>query len=49
MTKLPIRIAPLPEEEVLMALARKQKVTVYDAAYLELAKRGAIALGDARS
>jgi predicted nucleic acid-binding protein len=39
LTRLPIRIAPLPEGAVLMELARKQKLTVYDAAYLELAKR----------
>ena len=39
LTRLPIRIAPLPEGDVLMELARKQKLTVYDAAYLELATR----------
>ena len=44
LARLPIRIAPLPEEEVLMALARKRKLTVYDAAYLELAKREALPL-----
>ena len=37
---LPIRIGALPGDDAsLMALARKQKLTVYDAAYLELAKR----------
>jgi predicted nucleic acid-binding protein len=44
LTRLPIRIAPLPEEDVLMALARERKLTVYDAAYLELAKREALPL-----
>jgi predicted nucleic acid-binding protein len=44
LARLPIRIAPLPEEEVLMALARMRKLTVYDAAYLELAKREALPL-----
>ncbi len=37
--ELPIRLAPLPDDDVLMTLARKRKLTVYDAAYLELAKR----------
>jgi predicted nucleic acid-binding protein len=44
LTRLPIRIAPLPEEENLMALARKRKLTIYDAAYLELAKREGLPL-----
>lgn len=41
---LPIRFAPLPDDDVLMALARKRKLTVYDAAYLELAKREGLPL-----
>ena len=32
------------DEAILMALARKRKLTVYDAAYLELAKREALPL-----
>ncbi len=39
LTRLPIRLAPCPRDDVLMALARARKLTVYDAAYLELAKR----------
>jgi predicted nucleic acid-binding protein len=42
--ELPIRLAPLPEDVALMALARKRKLTVYDAAYLELAKRQGLPL-----
>ena len=41
---LPIRLAPLPDDGELMALARKWKLTVYDAAYLELAKREGLPL-----
>lgn len=44
LTRMPIRIAPLPDEEGLMALARNRKLTVYDAAYLELAMREALPL-----
>jgi predicted nucleic acid-binding protein len=36
---LPIRFAPLPDDNALMTLARARKLTVYDAAYLELARR----------
>ncbi len=36
---LPIRLEPPGDDASLMALARKQKLTVYDAAYLELAQR----------
>jgi predicted nucleic acid-binding protein len=32
LTGLPIRLAPLPDDGELMALARKRKLTVYDAA-----------------
>jgi predicted nucleic acid-binding protein len=41
---LPIRLEPPNEDTSLMALARKRKLTVYDAAYLELAKREALPL-----
>ena len=41
---LPIRFAPLPDDDALMTLARNRKLTVYDAAYLELAKREALPL-----
>jgi predicted nucleic acid-binding protein len=41
---LPIRLTPLPDDGELMALARNRKLTVYDAAYLELAKRQGLAL-----
>jgi predicted nucleic acid-binding protein len=44
LTGLPIRLAPLPGDDALMTLARKQKLTVYDAAYLELAKREGLPL-----
>jgi predicted nucleic acid-binding protein len=36
---LPIRLGPTGDDASLMTLARKWKLTVYDAAYLELAKR----------
>jgi predicted nucleic acid-binding protein len=36
---LPIRLEPAGDDTSLMTLARKRKLTVYDAAYLELAKR----------
>jgi predicted nucleic acid-binding protein len=44
LASLPIRFAPLPADDLLMTLARKRKLTVYDAAYLELAKREALPL-----
>jgi predicted nucleic acid-binding protein len=40
----PIRLEPPGDEAILMTLARKRKLTVYDAAYLELAKREALPL-----
>ena len=39
-----MRIAPLPGGEALMSLARERNLTVYDAAYLELAKREGLPL-----
>ncbi len=44
LARLPILLAPLPDEEVLMALARERKLTIYDAAYLELALREGLPL-----
>ena len=41
---LPIRLEPPGDDASLMALARERKRTVYDAAYLELAKREALPL-----
>ncbi len=41
---LPIRLEPPDDDASLMTLARKRKLTVYDAAYLELAKREALPL-----
>ena len=39
LARLPIRLAPPADDASLMALARARKLTVYDAAYLELAQR----------
>ncbi len=44
LARLPIRLAPTPENDDVMALARERKLTVYDAAYLELAKRETLPL-----
>jgi predicted nucleic acid-binding protein len=41
---LPIRLTPTGDDVILMALARKRRLTVYDAAYLELAKQEALPL-----
>ena len=41
--RLPIRLS-LPDDDALMTLARVRRLTVYDAAYLELAKREALPL-----
>jgi predicted nucleic acid-binding protein len=41
---LPIRLEPPGDDASLVALARNRKLTVYDAAYLELAKREALPL-----
>ena len=37
--RLPIRVDANPGERLVLALARKHRLTVYDAAYLELAVR----------
>jgi predicted nucleic acid-binding protein len=44
LARLPIRLEPPAEGASLMALARHRNLTVYDAAYLELAKREALPL-----
>jgi predicted nucleic acid-binding protein len=44
LASLPIRIATLPDDDALMTLARQRKLTVYDATYLELAKREGLPL-----
>ena len=41
---LPVRLELPVEDASLMTLARKHRLTVYDAAYLELAKREALPL-----
>ncbi len=40
----PIRLQPPGDDSSLQTLARDRKLTVYDAAYLELAKREALPL-----
>ena len=42
---LPIRLEPAEDDASLMTLARQRKLTVYDAAYLELAQRRKLVLG----
>lgn len=44
LSRLRLVISPLPEEAAVMALARKHRLTVYDAAYLELALREGVPL-----
>ncbi len=44
LSRLAIAIDRAPEELQLLALARHHRLTVYDAAYLELAKRQSLAL-----
>jgi predicted nucleic acid-binding protein len=42
--KLPIELAALPDQADVFALARRHRLTFYDASYLELAKRERLAL-----
>ena len=42
--RAPIKIEPLPEDEPILALAIRHRLTFYDATYLELAQRERIAL-----
>jgi predicted nucleic acid-binding protein len=44
LAKWPIRFASPPHDEALMDIARRRKLTVYDAAYLELAIREGVPL-----
>jgi predicted nucleic acid-binding protein len=44
LSQFPITIDRAPDETVLMALARRHRLTVYDAAYLELALREGLPL-----
>jgi predicted nucleic acid-binding protein len=44
LARLPIRLASTPENDDVVALARERKLTVYDAAYLELAIREGLPL-----
>ena len=39
LSRLPITIEPLPDSVAVVALSRAHRLTVYDAAYLELAQR----------
>ena len=39
LSQLPIHVDRSPDEEQLLSLARRHRLTVYDAAYLELAQR----------
>ena len=39
LARLPIRIERGPDERLVVALARKHRLTAYDAAYLDLAVR----------
>jgi len=44
LARLTIDLAPTPENDDVVDLARKHRLTFYDAAYLELAKRERLAL-----
>jgi len=44
LAKLPVKIAPIPPEKGVLDLARLYNLTVYDAAYLELAQRISVPL-----
>jgi predicted nucleic acid-binding protein len=44
LSQLPIGIDSLPDDDRVMTLARRHKLTFYDAAYLELAQREGIPL-----
>ena len=44
LSRLPIHLADIPDEERLVDLSRKHRLTFYDASYLELAQREAIGL-----
>ncbi len=44
LARMPIRFSPMPRDADVFALARKHRLTFYDAAYLELAQREGLAL-----
>ena len=44
LTRLPIRVRHDADEQALLALARKHRLTAYDAAYLDLAVRNSVAV-----
>lgn len=44
LARLPVSVDPLPEEESVLTLARRHRLSVYDAAYLELAQREGVPL-----
>lgn len=44
LARLPVSVDPLPEEECALTLARRHRLSVYDAAYLELAQREGVPL-----
>jgi predicted nucleic acid-binding protein len=44
LSRLPISVATLPNDTQVMGLARKHRLTFYDASYLELAQREGIGL-----
>lgn len=44
LSRLRIEVDPQPGDVIVMALARRYRLTVYDATYLELARRTAIPL-----
>jgi predicted nucleic acid-binding protein len=43
-SELPISVALLPDDNAVFSLARRHRLTFYDAAYLELAKREGLTL-----
>jgi predicted nucleic acid-binding protein len=44
LSRLPIVVDRAPDEEAVLALARRHRLTVYDASYLELARRSGVPL-----
>lgn len=44
LNRLPISLEPPPDEDSVLVLARRHRLTVYDASYLELAKREGLPL-----
>jgi predicted nucleic acid-binding protein len=44
LARLPVRVDREPQEQQVLSFARRHRLTAYDAAYLELAQRGAAPL-----